>query len=120
MLSKRKLKYLVKSLTTALQAEIDPLVNKVRVYEYQKNPPSLIYLIYLNPQSFSSQQASRSYVFTSYLNPSSKSHPPIYGFFQCFSYTPKLLSIPRIGEVSVWAKNLLRMCKWKGRSRGKL
>ena len=68
MLSKRKLKYLAKNLSAALQAEINPLVNKVGVQEYQKDPPSLIYPMYLNPLSSSYQRASLSHVFTSYLN----------------------------------------------------
>ena len=78
--------------------------------------------MYLNPPSSSYQQTSLSYVFTSYLNPaiSSKLHPPINGFFQCFPHAPKLLSTLRLGEVSAWAKNLSRICNWRGRSRGKL
>ena len=122
MLSKRKPKYLVKNLSVALQSEIDPLVNKVRVHEYQKVPPSLIYPMYLNPPSSSYQRASWSYVFTSYPDPtiSSKLHPPLKGFFQCFPYAPKLLSTLSLGEVSVWAKNLSRICRWRGRSKRKL
>ena len=65
MLLKRKLKYSTKNLSAALHAEIDPLVNKVGVHEYQKNPPSLIYPIYLNPPSSSYQWALPSYFFTS-------------------------------------------------------
>ena len=34
-------------------SQIDPLVNKVGVQRYQKDPPSLIYQMYLNPPSSS-------------------------------------------------------------------
>ena len=100
----------------------DPLVNKVGVQGYQKDSPSLIYPMYLNLPSYSSQQTSPSHVFTSYLDPAicSKLHPPTNGFFQCFPHTPKLLSTLRLGKVSVWAKNLSKICNWRGRSRGKL
>ena len=86
MLSKKKLKYLTKNLSTVLQAEIDPLVDKVGVHEYQKDPPSLIYPIYLNPPSSNYQRTSPSHIFASHLDPviSSKLHPPIDGFFQYF------------------------------------
>ena len=86
MLSKRKPKYSMKNLSTTLQAEINPLVNKVEVHKYQKDPPSLIYPMYLNSPSSNYQRASPSYVFTSYSDHaiSSKLHPPINGFFQCF------------------------------------
>ena len=72
----------------------DPLVNKIGVHEYKKGLSGLIYPIYLNPPSSNYQQASLSYVFTRYLDlaNSSKLHPPINGSFQCFPYTPKLLS----------------------------
>ena len=122
MLSKRKPKYLVKNLSVALQSKIDPLVNKVRVHKYQKVPPSLIYSMHLNPPSFSYQRASSSLVFTIYPDPeiSSKLHPPIDGFFQCFRHAPKLHLALRLDEVIIWAKNLSRICNWRGRSRGKL
>ena len=105
-----------------LPSQIDPLVNKVGVQRYQKGPPNLIYQMYLNPPSSSYQRTSSSHVFTSYLDPviSSKLHPPINGFFQCFPHAPKLLSTLRLDEISVWAKNLSRICNWRGRSRGKL
>ena len=72
----------------------DPLVNKVGVQGYQKDPPRLIFPIYLIPTSSSSQRVSPSHVFTSYLDPtiSSKLHPPINGFFQCFPQAPKQLT----------------------------
>jgi len=64
--------------------------------------------------------SSRSHVFTSCPDPaiSSKLHPPLTGFFQCFPYAPKLLSTIRMGKVSVWVKNLFRICRWRGRSKG--
>ena len=46
-------------------------------------------------------------------------HQPLNNFFQCFQRAPKLLSTLRLGEVSVWAKNLSMMYKWGGWSRGK-
>ena len=106
----------------SLPSRNNPLVNKVGVQGYQKDSPSLIYSIYLNSPSSSYQWASPNYVFTSYLDLaiSSKLHPPIDGFFQYFPYAPKLLSTLRMDEVSVWAKNLSRMCRWRGRSKGKL
>ena len=83
MLSKRKPKYSAKNLSVALQAEIDPLVNKVGIHKYQKDPQSLIYPMYFNPPSSSYQWVSRSHVFTSYPDPaiSSKLHLPINDFF---------------------------------------
>ena len=122
MLSKRKPKYSTKKFSTALQAEIDPLVNKFGVHDYQNDPLSLIYPMYLNLSSSSYQRASSSHVFTSYPDSAigSKLHLPIDGFFQCFSHAPKLHSALRLGEVNVWAKNILRICNWRGRSKGKL
>ena len=95
-----------------LPSRIDPLVNKVGVQGYQKNPSSLIYPMYLNPPSSSHQRTSPSYVFTRCLDPaiSSKLHLLISGFFQCFLHAPKLLSTLRLSEVSFWAKNLSRIC----------
>ena len=109
----------MKNLFAAFQAKIDPLVNKVRVHKYQKVPPILIYPMYLNPPSSSYQRVSWSHVFTSYLDPAinSKLHLPLNSFFQCFPHAPKLLSILRMDEVSVWAKNRSRMCRLRGRSR---
>ena len=46
----------------------NPLVNKVGVQRYQKNIPSLIYPMYLNPLSSSSQWTSPCHVFTNYLD----------------------------------------------------
>ena len=51
---------------------------------------------------------------------SAQLHPPLNSFFQYFPKAPKLLSTLRMSEVSVWFKNLLRMYRWGGRSRGKL
>ena len=118
MLLKRKPKYWAKNLSAILQAKIDPLMNKVEVHEYQKDPLNLIYPMYLNSPSFSYQWASLSHVFTSYPDPTinSKLHLPIDGFFQYFPLAPTL----KLGEVSIWNKNLSRMCNWRGRSRGKL
>ena len=78
--------------------------------------------MYLNPLSFCYQQVSQTHVFTSYPDPaiSSKLHLPLNGFFQCFPYASKLISTLGLGEVSVWAKNLSRMCRWRGKSKGKL
>jgi len=78
VLSKRKLSYSAKNLSAAFQTEIDPLVNKVGVHEYQKDPSSLIYPMYLSPPNSSYQWASPSLVFSSYPDPaiSSKLHPP--------------------------------------------
>ena len=94
----------------------DPLVNKIGVQGYHSN---LIYPMYLNSLSFSSQWTSSIPVFTSYpdLAISSKLHLPINDFFQCFLYAPKLLSTLRLDEVSVWVKNLSRMCMWSSRVR---
>ena len=78
--------------------------------------------MYLNPQSSNYQRASWSHVFTSYPDPavSSKLHLPMNDFFQCFPHAPKLLSTLKLDEVSVWAKNLSMMCRWRGKSREKL
>ena len=121
MLLKRKPKYLTKILSAALQADIYPLVNKVGVHKYQKDLSSLIYPMYLNPLSSIYQWASQSHVFTSYLNLaiSSRLHPPINGFFQCFPYAPKLSTLI-LGEINVQTKNLSRKWRWRGRSREKL
>ena len=76
--------------------------------------------MYLNPPSSCYQRALQSHVFTNCpdLAISSKLYPPVNNFFQCFPYAPKLLSTLRMGEVSVWAKNHSRMCRWRGRSEG--
>ena len=68
MLSKRKPKNSVKNLSATLQVEIDPLVNKLE-YTNNKDPPSLVYPMYLSLLSFCYQQTSQSIVFTSFLNP---------------------------------------------------
>ena len=118
MLSKRKPKYSAKNLSTAFQVKIDPLVNKVGIHEQRRDPPSLIYSMYLNPPSSCYERASRSHVFTSCPDPaiSYKLHPPLNGFFQCFPCAPKLLSTLRMCEVCVWTKNLSRMYRWRSRS----
>ena len=69
-----------------LPSRIDPLVNKVGVQGYQKNPSSLIYPMYLNPLSSNFQWTSPSHIFTSYLDPaiSSKLHLLVNGFLQYF------------------------------------
>ena len=79
----------------------DPLVNKVGVQGYQKDPPSLIYPLYLNPPNSSYQLTSPSHFFTNYPDPaiSSKLHLPINGFFQYFTHAPKLLLTLILGEV---------------------
>lgn len=51
---------------------------------------------------------------------SARLHPPLNGFFQYLPKAPTLLSTLRVGEVSVWAKNLSKMCRWKCKSRWKL
>ena len=97
-------------------------MNKVGVQGYQKDPLSLIYPMYLNPLSSSYQWTSPSHVFTSYSDCaiSFKLHPPIDGLFQCLPLAPNPLLTLKLGEVSVWAKNLSRICNLRGRSRGKL
>ena len=122
MLSKRKPKYSAKNLSAAFQAKINLLVNKVGIHKYQKDSSILIYSMYLNSPSSSYQPTSQSHVFTSHLDPaiSSKLHPPIDDFFLYFPHAPKLLSTLKLGEVSVWAKNLSIICNLRGRSRGKL
>ena len=67
MLSKWKPKYSTKNLSVTLQTKIDQLVNGV--HEYQKDPPNLIYLMYLSPLNSSFKQTSRNLVFISYPNP---------------------------------------------------
>ena len=64
--------------------------------------------MYLNPLSSHCQWASPTHVFTSCPDPaiSSKLHPPLNGFFQCFPYAPKFLSTLKLGEASVWTKTL--------------
>ena len=102
---------MAKNLSTAFQAKINPLVNKIGVHKYQKDSRSLIYPMYLKPPSSNYQRASQNHVFISYLDHavSSKLHLPINSLFQCFPHAPKLLSTLRLGEVSVWAKNLSMM-----------
>ena len=62
-------KVLGEKLLCGLPSQKDLLVNKVGVQRYQKDPLSLIYPLYLNPPSSSSQWTSPSLVFTSYLDP---------------------------------------------------
>ena len=123
MLSKRKIEVL------GVKSSSRPSMLKWSTSEYswstrisKKNPSSLIYPMYLNPLSSSFQWTSPSHIFTSFLDPaiSSKLHLPINGFFQCFSQAPKQLTTLRLGEVCVWAKNLLRIWNWRDKSRGKL
>ena len=61
----------------------DPLVNKAGIQRYQKDPPNLIYPLYLNPLSSSSQWTFRNFVFTSYSNPANRpiASPSFTGFF---------------------------------------
>ena len=66
MLSKWKLKNSTKNLSTTLQVEIDPLVNKL---EYTNIKKSLIYTMYLSPPSSCYQWTSRNLVFTSFPDP---------------------------------------------------
>ena len=120
MLSKRKLKNSEKNLSTTLQVEINPLVNKL---EYMNNKrfskPSQPHVLepfkLLLPMGF----------LESYLHQLSRSrnlaqfHLPLNGSFQCFPKASKLDSTLRLGEISVWVKNLSRMQRWRDRSRGK-
>ena len=67
MLSKRKSKNSAKNLSSTLQVEIDPLVNKL---EYTNNKrPSRPSLPNLSPLSSCYQRISRSLVFISFTNP---------------------------------------------------
>ena len=50
-------------------SQINPLVNKLEYKDYNIDPPSLDYHLYLDPSSFSYQRASLSLVFTSFPNP---------------------------------------------------
>ena len=91
--------------------------------EYMNNKrsskPSLFHVLepakLLLPTDFSESclhQLSGSYDLT-------QLHLPLNGSFQCFLKAPKLDSTLRLGVVSVWVKNLSRMQRQRGRSRGK-
>ena len=69
----------------ALQVEIDPLVNKFGVHDYQNDPLSLIYPMYLNPSSSNYQRASPSYIFTSYPDPATMASSNTSHMHQNFS-----------------------------------
>ena len=91
----------------------------VGIYGLAKDPPSLIYPMYLSPPSFYSNKASRNRVLSS-SGSRNKLHvaSAILGFFQCFLATPKAHLTLKKGVVSVWAINLSMLWKWRGRSLG--
>ena len=86
-----------------------------------KDPPSLVYLMCLSHPSSCYQLASRNLVFSSFPRSqnSAQLHPPIIGFFQCFPTAPEPYFTLRFGAVTVWAINLSRIQRQRGRSRGK-
>ena len=113
MLSKRKLKNSAKNLFTTLQVEIDPLVNKL---EYTNNLPNVLEPSkLLLPTDFSEScllQLSGS-------RNSAQLRPPLNSSFQCFPIAPKSHLTLRLCVVSFWVKNLSRIQRRRGRSRGK-
>ena len=73
VLSKNKPKNLVKNLFAALQAVIDPLDNQLGIHGLARDPPSLIYPLYLSPPSSYSNKASWNCVLSSSLDPATSS-----------------------------------------------
>ena len=87
----------------------------VGIHGLARDPPSLIYPLYLSSPSSYSNKASWNRVLSS----SSDLATSILGFFQCFPVALKPHWALWKGVVSVWAINLLMVWKWRGRSWGK-
>ena len=66
----------VKNLSEALLAENNPLVNKLKYKDNQRDPLGLISPLYLGSPSFYYQQTTWSVVFTSFLDPKYHSIAP--------------------------------------------
>ena len=92
----------------------------VGIQGWTRDPPSLIYPLYLSPPNSYSNKASRNPVLSSSsdptINPIASTNPWL--LFQCFPAAPNLHLTLSDGVVSVWANNLSMVWKWKGRRWG--
>ena len=89
----------------------------VGIHEKARDPPSLIYPLYLSPPSSYFNKASQNPVLSSSpdlpINPITSTNPWL--LFQCFPAAPNLHLTLSDGVVSVWANNLSMVWKWRGR-----
>ena len=92
----------------------------VRIQGCARDPPSLIYPLYLSPLSSYSNKASRNPVLSSSsdpaINPIASTNPWL--LFQCFPAAQNLHLTLSDGVVSVWANNLSMVWKLRGRRWG--
>ena len=92
----------------------------VGIQGWAKDPPSLIYPLYLSPPSSYSNKTSRNPVLSSSpnpaINPIASTNPWL--LFQCFPTTPNLHLTLSNGVVNLWPNNLSMVWKWKCRRWG--
>ena len=89
----------------------------VGIHGLTRDPPSLIYLMYLSPPSSYSNKASRNRVLSSTLDPitSSMLHLPSLASSNASQQHQKPYLTLSKGVVSVCAINLSLVWKWRGR-----
>ena len=89
----------------------------VGIHGLARDPPSLIYPLYLSPPSSYSNKTSRNPVLSSSpdpaINPIASTNSWL--LFQCFPAALNLHLTLLDGVVSVWANNLSMVWKWRGR-----
>ena len=109
-----------KNFSTTFQVEIGPLVNKLE-YMNNKRPSKLSLSQVLEPSKLLLPTDFLEFCLHQLFGShnSTQLHLSLNGSFQYFPKAPKLDSTLKLGEVSVWAKNLLRMQRWRDRSREK-
>ena len=91
----------------------------VRIHELARDPPSLIYPLYLSLPSSYSNKASRNCILSSSPNPATSSMFIYHPWFLPMLPNNTKTSLDTLkGCVSVWAINLSMVWKWRGRSWG--
>ena len=92
----------------------------VRIHGWAKDPPSLIYHLYLCPLSFYSNKVSRNHVLSSTPNPATSFmlHLPSLASSNASQQHQKPHLTLSNGVVSVYAINLSMVWKWRGRRWG--
>lgn len=89
-----------------LPSQIDLPVNKLEYKNYNINPLSLDYPLYLDPPSLNYQRASLSLVYQLFKSRNyHQLHPSQNGMTQCFPKAPKQLTTLKMGVVCVLAEN---------------
>ena len=91
----------------------------VGIQGWARDPPSLIYPLYLSPPSSYSNKASRNPVLSSSPDPAINpiTYTNLWLLFQCFPTASNLHLTLSNGVVSVWDNNLSMVWKWRGRMR---